>query len=141
MRFYQVHGEHPGLCADAALGVSVTGNDQKRAAIVRPLTIGLIGLALAVVLWGIGYRLSQYRPHPGPSTRVGVAKLWVGPRKAACVKSAQTKATRPPATTFLLLTSPNFYYSSCSNLHSSATSVCGAKFRFLLGTLRSPPAH
>ena len=141
MRFYQVHMKHPGLRADGALAVSVTCNDRKRAAIVRPLAIGLIGLALAVVLWGIGYRLSQYRRHPGPSTRVSVAKLWVGPRKAACVKSAQTKATRPPATKFLLLTSPNFYYSSCSRLHSSATSVCGAKFRLLLGTLRSPPAH
>lgn len=129
------------LDADGALPVSATCNNQRRAAIVRPLAIGLVALAFAVVLWGIGYRLSQYRPHPGPSTRVCVAKLWVGPRKAACVKSAQTKATRPPAPKFLLLTTSNFYYSSFARLHSSATPVRGANFRLLLGTLRSPPAR
>jgi hypothetical protein len=49
----------------------------------RPLALSLAGLGLAVVLWGLGYKLSLYRPHPTPSTRAGVAKLWAGPRKTA----------------------------------------------------------
>jgi hypothetical protein len=73
------------------LASSMIRNKKLRTAIVRPLAIGLIGLAIAVVLWGIGYRLSLYRPHPDPSVRMGVAKLWVGSRRAVCVSNARTK--------------------------------------------------
>ena len=35
-----------------------------------------IGLAIAVALWGFGYRLSRYDLHPNATTRASVAKLW-----------------------------------------------------------------
>ena len=84
------------------LAISMIRNKKRRTAIVRPLAIGLIGLALAVVLWGIGYRMSLYRSHPDPSVRMGVAKLWVGSRRAVCVSNARTRLV---AVTLIL----NFY--------------------------------
>lgn len=47
-------------------------------AISNPLAVGLLGLALAVTLWGYGYKLSLYGSVCGNSTpRVPVAKLWI----------------------------------------------------------------
>jgi hypothetical protein len=46
----------------------------------RPCALGLIGLAIAVVLWGLGYKLSLYHQHPNPAPLTAVAKLWTGPR-------------------------------------------------------------
>jgi hypothetical protein len=43
----------------------------------RPCTIGL---ATAVVLWGLGYKLSLYQQHPTRLVRASVAKLSIGPR-------------------------------------------------------------
>jgi hypothetical protein len=36
-----------------------------------------MGLMFAIVLWGTSYKLSLYHPHPAPSMRTQVAKLWV----------------------------------------------------------------
>jgi hypothetical protein len=44
--------------------------------ILRPATLAFIGLALAVALWGFGYKLSRYNPNPDVSTKASVAKLW-----------------------------------------------------------------
>jgi hypothetical protein len=41
--------------------------------------IQILGLAAAICLWGIGYKLSLYHHHPHPAT-VSAAKLWVDPR-------------------------------------------------------------
>jgi hypothetical protein len=43
------------------------------------LKIQVLGLAAAVILWGLGYKLSLYHHHPHQAT-VSVAKLWVDPR-------------------------------------------------------------
>lgn len=40
----------------------------------KPLALGLIGLAIAVALWGFGYKLSRY--NPSLSSRASFAKLW-----------------------------------------------------------------
>ncbi len=42
----------------------------------RPWTLGLIGLAIAVALWGFGYKLSRYSLHSDFSSRASFAKLW-----------------------------------------------------------------
>lgn len=42
----------------------------------QPWTLCLLGLAIAVVLWGFGYKLSRYNPHPDTALRATVAKLW-----------------------------------------------------------------
>lgn len=64
----------------------------------RPLTFTLLGLALAVVFWGLEYKISLYHPHPNHSARVVVAKLWVGPRSAAFTKNSSVRkcAAHPP---------------------------------------------
>ncbi len=53
--------------------------------IFRPCALGLIGLAIAVALWGFSYKLSLYHRHTGPSSRISVAKLWIDPRSASVV--------------------------------------------------------
>jgi hypothetical protein len=124
------------------LAMSMICNKKRRTAIVRPLAIGLIGLAVAVVLWGIGYRLSLYRPHPDPSVRMGVARLWVGSRKAACVSNAHTKldtlSPDPQPLHDQNRTSPCNAYAFIESPSESALSI---RFRLLLRTLRSPPAY
>jgi hypothetical protein len=139
--YAQIQMRNPTLHADGALAVSMACNHKRPRALVRPLAIGLIGLALAVVLWGMGYKLSLYRAHPSPAVRAGVAKLWVGPRSAAYIKSAPRKAAPPSAPEFQLQTTrgPDFSYSNCAKLDSAATFAHDAGFRLLLGTLRSPP--
>lgn len=42
--------------------------------VLRPATLGYIGLALAVFLWGYGYKLSLYRQ--ASNKHFVVAKLW-----------------------------------------------------------------
>ncbi len=133
----------PSFPGSAAREILMICDHERRWAMVRPLTVGLIGLVLAVVLWGIGYRLSLYRPHPAPSVRACVAKLWVGPRDSVCIRGSRTKATTPPAPNSQLLgakacTLPSFL---AGMLHFSTTAANGSRFRLLLGTLRSPPPH
>ena len=43
---------------------------------LTPWTIALFGLALAVALWGFGYKLSRYNPHLDAAARASYAKLW-----------------------------------------------------------------
>jgi hypothetical protein len=115
----------------------------------RLLTSGLLGLALSVVLWGTGYKLSLYHPHPSPSVRVGVAKLWIGPQQRAsaqrhaCVRSAHTKGTKLLAaqTHFLCVQNRTSSYKAGVILEPSVVSALSVRFRLLLSTLRSPPAH
>jgi hypothetical protein len=45
-----------------------------------PFTFSLIGLAVAVALWGYGYKLSLYHRHPGNASVNQVAKLWIKER-------------------------------------------------------------
>jgi len=42
----------------------------------RPCSLGLLGLAIAIALWGFGYKLSRYNPHPSAASRASIAKLW-----------------------------------------------------------------
>ena len=45
------------------------------------LKIGLIGLAVAVALWGFAYKLSLYLPFQGGYSRTSIAKMWFGPEE------------------------------------------------------------
>jgi hypothetical protein len=127
-----------GLHPDGLLAILVTRTGRRH--IFRPLGIRLIVLALAIVLWGIGYRLSQYRPHPDPSARASVTKLWVGPRKAVCFSSPTKKFALPSPYSQLaeaqIDTSPS---GLDAILVISAASVSHVRVHLLLRTLRSPP--
>jgi hypothetical protein len=57
-----------------------------------PSTLGIIGLAIAVALWGYSYKLSLYHRDTAPSARVPVAKLWIEPRGASDAAAPSIKA-------------------------------------------------
>ena len=108
----------------------------------RPLTLSLLGLALAVFFWGLEYKVSLYHPHPNHSARVGVAKLWVGPRKAVFAKSSSIKSFAPPAPELHLLTTR---YVSVPDWNDGtraweAELVLGVECLSRQRTPRSPPA-
>ncbi len=127
------------LACDPQLA-SPAGFHAGRRVTSRLLACGLIGLALAVVLWGTGYKLSLYRPHPSPSVRVGVAKLWVGPQRSACVRS-KTTAQPTPDFQLLVVSKPAFSCNAEAPLDLSVAAALHVRFRLLLSTLRSPPAR
>jgi hypothetical protein len=54
--------------------------------ITKLYAVGIVGLAIAVSLWGYGYKLSLYDRHAGPSS-VPIAKLWIEPRTASVAAS------------------------------------------------------
>jgi hypothetical protein len=132
---------YPGSQVDGPPAISMTSSEKRRWPNTNLLSIGLLGLALAVVLWGTRYKLSLYRPHPVPSLRASVAKLWVGPKTSVYIKGTRTKATTLPAFNFepLSVRDFNLSYSVGSTLHLPFIAANGARFRLLLGTLRSPP--
>lgn len=49
---------------------------QHSSHIFRPCALGFLALAIAVALWGFGYKLSRYDPHPSAASRASIAKLW-----------------------------------------------------------------
>lgn len=59
--------------------------------IFRPCALGILGLAITVVLWGTGYKLSLYHRHPVPPP-VPVAKLWVESRNVSLAVASGLKA-------------------------------------------------
>lgn len=59
--------------------------------ILRPCALGIIGLAIAVVVWGAGYKLSLYHRHATP-TPAPVAKLWIESRHAFVTAVSRFKA-------------------------------------------------
>lgn len=56
-----------------------------------PLSFGFLGLILTIFLWGTAYRLSLYHPHPTPSARTRVAKLWSETRSSELVSHRTIK--------------------------------------------------
>lgn len=58
----------------------------------KPCAFGLIGLAIAVALWGFDYKLSLYHCHTASSSRVPVAKLWIEPRNASVAADSSLNA-------------------------------------------------
>jgi len=113
-------------------------------AILRPFSLGLIGLALAVFLWGLAYKLSLYHPHRSLAAGTNVAKLWVGPRKSFVASKTRVKVTVRPTVHLqpaVLVTEP-----STLPLADTAilllTPVSGVRNIFLasLSMPRSPPS-
>jgi len=61
-----------------------------------PCALGIVGLAIAVILWGYGYKLSLYHRNAAPSARIPVAKLWIGPRSASVAATSRIKELSHP---------------------------------------------
>ncbi len=52
----------------------------------RPTALGFIALALAVVIWGYGYKLSLYFTAPDSQDEIPAAKLWIEHRNGYSVE-------------------------------------------------------
>jgi hypothetical protein len=137
-------GDTQSLSSAAYLAPCATEARKKKLLwlLARPLTLSLLGLAFAVVLWGLQYKVSLYHPHPNHTARVGVAKLWVGSQRAVLLKNSWIKSLAPPAPELHLLTTR---YVSASDWSDCARG-CDAELVINIGSLsrqstpRSPPA-
>jgi hypothetical protein len=111
--------------------------------ICRPCTLRIVGLAIAVFLWGFGYKLSLYHIHANPTSRVTVAKLWVKPGTASMVAAARFKAKShldpgSQALSIFIQRLPRFRNALACIPY--ACSRVAAHFDFLI-PFRSPPPH
>lgn len=67
----QMQDDLPGV------GMTAWSSVFRRTRVKKPCAVGLIALAIAVALWGFGYKISLYSPRLDPASRASVAKLWV----------------------------------------------------------------
>ena len=108
---------------------------------VRPLSLAGIGLAIAIILWGLGYRLSQYRPHQHHAARADVVKLWIGPRGKPATLCCHVKVAVPPSPVLLSVGAPTVSQPSffLETIVAAIAVIADSRFHSLLHTLRSPP--
>ena len=113
-----------------------------RIQIFRPCALGIIGLAIAVVLWGAGYKLSLYHRHATPSS-VPVAKLWIESRQAfvTAVSRFKAKSHLVPGSQALSALIPRL--PRLSSTVASILPVCVRDIDYFVFPIpsRSPPPH
>jgi hypothetical protein len=109
----------------------------------RPFPLALVGLAIAVALWGYGYKLSLYHSHPTPSSLASVAKLWDGPRNASLAATPRLNTK-----SHLLLGSQAIWVPSQQLLHTNRNAalvltprMCGVRYSNSPIPSRSPPSR
>jgi len=110
--------------------------------IFRPCALGLIGLAIAVALWGFSYKLSLYHRDTGPSSRISVAKLWIESRNSS-VAAASLKAQSHVLRISQVLPAPIQRLPRSAGTVACIFPECRhtvAYFDFLI-PFRSPPPH
>jgi len=129
---------------DSIVQMPVQGEDQSVRShrswrcIVRPLS--LVGLAFAVFVWGLAYKLSLYHSQQDNGARTIVAKMWVGPRPNL-VSPKNGKSSVQPASNpqlILILTGQQFPYTH-TIAYAGAILPIDSRSRYLLTALRSPP--
>lgn len=111
--------------------------------IFEPHALGLIGLAIAVVLWGGGYKLSLYHRHATPSSRIPVAKLWIESRNASLAATSRLKAKSHLNFVSQVFPVPIQRFPRLGCVVDCILPVCRrgvAYFDFLI-PFRSPPPH
>jgi hypothetical protein len=138
----EADAQSPGSAPHLAPFGTVGRNDVPLWTKARPLTLGLLGLALAVVFWGLEYKVSLYHPHPNHSARVNVAKLWVGPRTAAFAKNncVRTSSAHSPELHLLTSSSVSAFDSNDGTRRRAAESFPGAEHLSDQRAPRSPPS-
>jgi hypothetical protein len=106
-----------------------------------PYTLGILGLVIAVVLWGAGYKLSLYHRHTTPSS-VPIAKLWIESRNAPAATASRIINRSQLVLDFQALSVPIQRLPHNSRALACILSVCTpsvAYFSFLI-PFRSPPS-
>ena len=110
--------------------------------ILRPYSLGLIGLGLAVVFLGAAYKLSLYHRHSAPSMRASVVKLWIETRHPH-IRPAARRGTRfapvtPQAISSHVRPLPALGRAAACSLGGLTLRI--ASLAFLI-PFRSPPTH
>jgi hypothetical protein len=138
----EADAQSPGPAPRPARFGTVARKDVPLWTKARPLTLGLLGLALAVVFWGLEYKVSLYHPHLNHSARVNVAKLWVGPRTAAFAKNncVRTCSAHSPEWRSLTSSSVSTSDSNDQTRCEAAESIPGAEHLSDQRAPRSPPS-
>jgi hypothetical protein len=109
----------------------------------RPCALGLIGLIIAVVLWGTGYKLSLYHHDAAPSSKVPVAKFWIESRTAPMAAVSRLKAKSHLVPGSQAFSAPIQRLPLLSRAAACIFPVCArgvVYFNFLI-PFRSPPSH
>lgn len=111
----------------------------------NPLALGLLGLAVAVALWGYGYKLSLYSPPEGPGSRVP-AKLWIEHRfgfdrfsSSAAAPNLKARIYAQPGVSALVAAAPELPLRSVSSLFLRTARPRAIPFFHSAIPLRSPP--
>jgi hypothetical protein len=86
----------------------------------RPCALGLIGLAIYVVLWSVGYKLSFYNQHAASSSQIPVVKMWLETRHAPITAIFRLRRTSHLIPGSQALYAPN---QQCPRLNRSIASV------------------
>jgi hypothetical protein len=138
----EADAQSPGPAPRPAPFGTVTRKDVPLWTKALPLTLGLLGLALAVVFWGLQYKVSLYHPHPNHSARVNVAKLWVGPRTAVFAKNncLRTSSAHSPGLHLLTSSSVSAFETNDGTRRQTAESIPGAERLTDQRAPRSPPS-
>jgi hypothetical protein len=138
----EADAQSPGAAVGPAPFGTVVRKEVPLSTKAGPLTLGLLGLALAVFLWGLEYKVSLYHPHPNHSARVNVAKLWVRPRVAAFAKNNCVRKSAAQSPELHLLTSSSVSYSGLNGgtRCRAADSIPGAEHLLDQRAPRSPPS-
>jgi hypothetical protein len=138
----EADAQSPGSAAGPAPFGTVARKEAPLSTKAWPLTLSLLGLALAVFLWGLEYKVSLYHPHPNHSARVNVAKLWVGPRIEAFAKNNCVRKSAAHSPELHFLTSSSVSSSSLidGTRCQAAESIPGAEHLSDQRAPRSPPS-
>jgi hypothetical protein len=135
---------HEKISAAAALskqGSQVSQDDESWRPRPRLLAAALIGLAVAVTLWGLGYKLSLYHFGASSASPTPLAKLWIEPRNSAPLPVILAKIqSRPgPDLSSFVLSEPQRI--SFAGFEAYSRTRCTNIVRFLAPhrALRSPP--
>jgi hypothetical protein len=108
--------------------------------VFRAASIIPVVLAVAVVLWGLAYKLSLYHAHQNKIGRTIVAKLWTGPPKAT-LRVNNARHSEWPTVQFQIQAFATDYPSHTDvELLLSLVRVPN-RSHSRLGMLRSPPAQ
>jgi hypothetical protein len=143
---YAINDLAAGFGIDPIVQMPVQGEDQTVIShrgwrcVVRPFSLGLVGLAIAVFLWGLAYKLSLYHSPQNNGGRTIVAKMWVGPRQNLVAPKSEKSSERPTSNPqlILILTGQSF---PCTHTtaYAAAMLTIDSRSRHLLTALRSPP--
>lgn len=86
---------------DAMMGRVAVGHPEYRRnpgwhRFFRPSSLGCLGLALTIFLWGYSYKLSLYRTHRDTASRSLAARLWVDQRHATGLAALRVRVEADP---------------------------------------------